>query len=94
MSFFKVLHEYIELLVWVKPGASKNAVLKSSERGLELSVCAKAQDGEANLAVCKLLADYFDCPKTFVIVRKGQHSRQKTIQLPYSMTVLEKLQKI
>jgi uncharacterized protein YggU (UPF0235/DUF167 family) len=94
MLIYQIHPPFIELKVWVKPGASRNSVLTVTERGLALSVCAKAHDGEANLAVCKLLADYLVVPKTSLKILKGTQGRQKIIQIPYSQAVLEKIQAI
>lgn len=94
MLIYQIHPPFIELKAWVKPGASRNGVLMVTERGLALSVCAKAQDGEANLAVCKLLADYLDVPKTSLKILKGTKGRQKIIQIPYCESVLEKIKAI
>ncbi len=92
MPIAKLHQDYIELTVWVKPGASRNAVLDVTERGLAIAVCAKPQAGEANLAVCQLLADFLRVPKSAVKVLKGQQGRQKIIQVPRSDEILKKIQ--
>jgi uncharacterized protein (TIGR00251 family) len=91
MEIFKIHQHFIELKVWVKPGSSRNAILQITEKGLALAVSAKAKEGEANLAVCKLLADFLDIPKTQIKVLKGSLGRQKIMQIPYSESVLQKI---
>ncbi|RLB77478.1 MAG: hypothetical protein DRH24_16160, partial [Deltaproteobacteria bacterium] len=40
-----------------------------------------ANDGRANKAVCKLLAEYFKVAKSKVNIIKGQTSRNKVIEI-------------
>ena len=91
MTYIKIFEDHIELLIWVKPGASQNQVLKPTERGLSISVCAKAQDGKANDAILQLLSRFFNIPPTSMRILKGQRGRQKKIQLPIHADILTKL---
>lgn len=91
MDYIKVFDDHLELLVWVKPGASQNQVLKPTERGLNLSVCAKAQDGKANDAVIKLMATFLDIPQSWITIFKGHHGRQKKLNIPNQENILKKL---
>lgn len=44
-------------------------------------VTAVAEDGKANEAVIKLLADALDVPKSSLVITRGFTSRNKTIQI-------------
>lgn len=94
MTHIKIFEHKIELLVWVKPGASHNQVLKPTERGLALSVCATAQDGKANEAVIKLLSNFFNIPQSSISIFKGHLGRQKRVSLPNREEVLTVLKTI
>lgn len=91
MTYIKIFEHHIELLVWVKPGASQNQVLKPTERGLAISVCAKAQDGKANDAILQLLSQFFNIPPSSMRIIKGLKGRQKKIVLPLHAHILTTL---
>ena len=67
-------------LVLVKPGSSQEKVLKTAPGKLTVYLRAKAHDGEANDALIKSLAKYFDIPKTTIKITCGQKSRTKIIE--------------
>ena len=48
---------------------------------LLLKVTAPAEGGKANEAVVKLLADELDIPKSAVVIKRGETSRNKLITL-------------
>ncbi|MEK7662914.1 MAG: DUF167 domain-containing protein, partial [Actinomycetota bacterium] len=53
----------------------------SDEEGLVVFVREKAIDGAANDGVIKILADYFDVPKSRVRVVRGHTARIKQIEI-------------
>lgn len=67
-------------LVLVKPGSSQEKIVKTREFELMVYLRAKAHDGEANNALVKLLAKFFDVPKTSIQITHGLKSRHKTIE--------------
>ena len=69
-----------KFLVLVKPGSSQEKIIKTGESELTVYLRAKAHDGEANDALVKLLAKFFDVPKTSVQISHGLKSRHKTIE--------------
>ncbi len=66
--------------VLVKPGSSKEEVVKTDDE-LIVRTRKKAHDGEANTAVVKLLSEYFDVPKTRIVIKSGAKSKHKTIEI-------------
>lgn len=66
--------------VLVKPGSSKEEVVKTDD-DLIIRTRKKAHDGEANTAVIKLLSQYFDVPKTRIVIKSGAKSKHKTIEI-------------
>lgn len=67
--------------ITVKPGTSQEKVVVTGEHELTVFLRAKPHDGEANDALIKFLAKYFDVPKTSIRITHGQKSRVKTIDL-------------
>ncbi|HUT96197.1 MAG TPA: DUF167 domain-containing protein [Candidatus Paceibacterota bacterium] len=47
----------------------------------KVSVKAPAKEGKANEAVIKLLAEYFEVPKSSVIIKSGLKSKHKIIEI-------------
>lgn len=66
--------------VIVKPGSSQEKVVATGEQELTVYLRAKPHDGEANSALIKILAKYFDVPKTSLKIIRGQKSRHKEIE--------------
>ena len=73
--------ELMIVVVNVKPGSKKGPLIeKNSEGELVVFLREKAHDGEANTALIKLLADYFEVPKTTIKIKSGANSRKKLIE--------------
>ncbi len=66
--------------ILVKPNSKIDSVEKAGDE-LVVRVKARAVDGKANEAVIKLIAEYFDMPKTRVKIIRGLTSRRKTIEI-------------
>lgn len=67
--------------ITVKPGSSQEKIVEGSDGELIVYLRAKPHDGEANTALIKLLAKYFDVPKTSIKITRGQKSRIKTVEI-------------
>ena len=70
----------------VKPGSSQEKIVESTpatnDAPAEYTVYlrAKPHDGEANIALIKILAKHFGVPKTSISIVRGAKSRNKTIE--------------
>jgi uncharacterized protein (TIGR00251 family) len=71
------------MLISVKvfPGASRDAVMPEGAR-LRVFVRAPAQDNQANKAVVRVVAEYFDCKSEEVRIMKGHRSMNKILEIP------------
>jgi uncharacterized protein len=69
------------LLVRVKPRASKSRVLGEREGELEVAVAAPPVDGKANEELVRVLADYFDVPKSAIEIVRGEGGRSKRVRI-------------
>ena len=67
--------------ITVKPGSKKGPLIEENETGLTVFLRAKPHDGEANQALIKLLADYFQVAKSQIIIKSGEKSRLKRIEV-------------
>ena len=67
--------------VTVKPGTSQEKIIKTSENELTVYLRAKPHDGEANVALIRVLSEYFDVAKTNIKIIRGANARIKTIEL-------------
>ena len=64
----------------VKPGASQEKIVKTGANELTVYLRAKPHDGEANIALIKILSKYFKVPKTTIKIINGVRSRKKTVE--------------
>lgn len=68
------------ITVRVTPRASRNAV-EETEAGLRVSVTTVPEDGKANKAVVKLIADALGVAKSRLTLVRGTTARDKTFRL-------------
>jgi len=67
--------------VHVTPGAREDAVLGWQGDILRIRVRARPQDGQANEAVCRLLAQTLRLPASALAIRYGANSRRKLVKV-------------
>jgi uncharacterized protein len=72
---------HMRIYVKVTPRAGKNEVTKISEGEYKVKVTAVPEKGKANDAVVKLLADYFDVPKSSISIIGGKSTRVKLVEI-------------
>jgi uncharacterized protein (TIGR00251 family) len=69
------------LTLRVSPGASRSAVVGRYGGGWKVRVAAAPEDGKANDAVVRLLAETLALPTRDVRIVSGMSSRDKTVAL-------------
>jgi uncharacterized protein (TIGR00251 family) len=67
--------------VSVKPQAKKESVTRISASEYQVAVKAPPHGGKANLAVIKLLADYFSVPKSQIKIVRGHTAKRKILAI-------------
>ena len=68
--------------VLVKPGSKKGPLVDAiSSDEIVVYLREKPHDGEANEALVKMLADYYDVAKSCVVIKRGQKSHQKLVEV-------------
>ena len=65
----------------VSPGARSNAIVGRHGDGWKVRVTAAPENGEANDAVLRLLAERLDLPGRSVTLVSGPSSREKIVEL-------------
>jgi uncharacterized protein len=70
---------HADLPVRVTPRSSRNKLVLDSDNNIRAWVTASPTDGQANEAVCELLASALGIAKSRVTLVKGQTSRQKLL---------------
>ena len=69
------------LEVYVKPNASRNAIVGRHGERLKISITASPTENQANQELIKFLAKYLDVSKSQITVSKGTQSRNKLITI-------------
>lgn len=70
-----------ELTIRLQPRAKRNAIVGERDGVLRVSVAAAPVDGQANAALCKLVAKRVGVPRTRVTVVRGERSRDKLVRV-------------
>lgn len=66
--------------VKVIPGAKKEEIAVENDK-ITIRTPKRAHDGEANEAIIKILAKHFHTAKGNIVIKKGQTSRNKLIEI-------------
>ena len=67
--------------VLVKPGSKKGPLVERIDNNLVVYLREKPHDGEANEALIKILAKYFNVAKSSVKIVGGVKSRKKIVDI-------------
>lgn len=68
------------LNIKVYPRARKNQI-KKEDNILKIYTTAPAVDNKANLAIIEMLADFLAVKKSKIVIKKGEKSRVKVIEI-------------
>lgn len=86
----------VRFAVYVQPGASRTEVAGTHGGAVKIRIRARAQDGAANEAVRRFLAEILEVPLSCIAIDRGTHARRKIIAVHTSepkrvATVIEQL---
>lgn len=70
-----------ELTVRLQPRARRNAIVDERDGVLRVTVAAAPVDGQANAALCKLIAKRARVARGRVTVVRGERSRDKVVRV-------------
>lgn len=71
----------ITLTLHIQPGAKKTEVAGLFGDALKIRLAAPPVDGKANKALIDFVADRLSLPKSSVILKSGQTSRRKMLEV-------------
>jgi len=69
------------IAVHVRPGAKQTKIIGQVEGVWQIRVAAPAVEGKANMALLKYLAKILGARKSAVILRQGERSRMKVVEV-------------
>lgn len=71
----------MKISIKVKPNSRNNTVEQIDAANFLVRVRAKPQDGKANEAVIRALAEYLRIPPSLITITKGAKGREKLITI-------------
>ena len=69
------------LSLHVHPGSKKNEIVGMHGDALKIKITAPPEDGKANEAVIRFLAEVLDLPRARISIIRGQTSRKKVVEI-------------
>lgn len=67
--------------VVVTPNAKHLRVVQQPDGSLRVWLTASAIEGKANKQLLNVLSEYFDRPKTSIVIARGKQSKKKSVVL-------------
>jgi uncharacterized protein len=67
--------------VKVKPNSKVQKITEEPDGSLTVHLKSPPVDGKANEELIKLLAEKFDIPKSYITIKSGLSSRQKSVEI-------------
>lgn len=77
----RLVNGEVWLSLRVQPKASRNRLTVEPDGRVKASITAPPAGGAANAALCELLANELNVPKSAVRVVRGEKSRDKTVAI-------------
>ena len=77
----------MKISVNVKPNAKQVKIERVNESHFLIRVKEKPQEGKANRAVIKALAEYFRIPQADVVLLRGQTAREKCFEIKINKAI-------
>ncbi|OGW77170.1 MAG: hypothetical protein A3J52_03835 [Omnitrophica bacterium RIFCSPHIGHO2_02_FULL_49_9] len=71
----------MKYFITAKPNAKEDRVERVDETHLNVWVKASPREGKANRAVMDVVSAYFGIPKSRVVLRCGEKSKKKVVEL-------------
>jgi uncharacterized protein (TIGR00251 family) len=79
--FYSISESGVTVELHVQPGASKSEWAGIFGERLKIRISGKAVDGQANETLIAFISKFFNTPKSQVMIKRGERSREKTIFL-------------
>ncbi len=96
MNGFRIEQAGEDVLIWIKavPGASRNEITGVIGDRLKVRISAPPEDGKANRAICKIVAQALGVRANQVSIEGGSTNPQKIVRISGATVgdLLERLQ--
>ncbi|MGB7650009.1 MAG: DUF167 domain-containing protein [Gallionella sp.] len=83
-AWYRLHDEAITLSLHVQPGAKRNEIIGLHGGALKLKLAAPPEDGKANAALLRFIAEQFQVSLRDVTLKQGTTSRHKVVQIKNS----------
>ncbi len=77
------------LPVYIQPNSSRSEICGEHNGMLKVKIASPAVDGKANKELIKFLSKYFKIKKNQIVIRSGETSRRKLLELPDEIDLKE-----
>ena len=78
---YQISNNVITLKLYIQPGSKKNEVIGLFEGSLKIKLATQPIEGQANVALIKYLGQLLKVPKSKIILKKGDKSRRKIVDV-------------
>lgn len=89
--FYEVKEDHILLRIKAVPGSSINKIADIQEGVLRIKIKAPAVEGAANKELIKFLSKTLRVSKSDIEILKGETSKVKSLRIPHSEALVEKI---
>lgn len=79
--WYRKAHDAWILKLYIQPGAKKNQIIGLLQGELKIKLASPAIEGRANVALTKLLTELFQVPRSNIILKSGEKSRHKIVEV-------------
>ena len=94
-KYYQINNTTITLKLYVQPGSKKNAILGLFEGALKIKLATQPIEGQANLALIKYLSQELQVPKSKILLKKGDKSRHKSVEIQVNdLNLINRLEQI
>ena len=82
MSWYSFDNDHnLVLKLYVQPGARQTEVVGICGEELKIKLVAPPVDGKANRALVEFLAKRFNVPRKNIVLKRGEQSRHKVVEV-------------
>ena len=81
MSWYRYESDALILKLYIQPGAKRNEIIGLMQDELKIKLATPALEGRANSALIKFLSQLFKVPRSKIVLKSGEKSRHKIIEV-------------
>lgn len=81
MTWYQHNSDTLTFNVYIQPGSKRHEIIGLVHDELKIKLAAPAIDGRANSALIKFLSELLKVPKSRILIKSGEKSRHKRIEI-------------